>query len=74
MSPTSYRTALSRDIRLSQSLIIIAEGGAVVKGVSADFFVSIRGYPTIYQTHSSASVTAPKIIQARMLFLPVRCV
>ena len=41
MSPTSYRTALSRDIRLSQSLIIIAEGGAVVKGAAGIFLSRI---------------------------------
>ena len=43
-------------------------------GIRGFFAYKIRGSPTIYQMHSSASVTAPKIIQMRMLFRPVRCV
>ena len=73
MSPTSYRTALSRDIVLSKELYYNSTGSRCCQGGIRGFFAyKIRGYPTIYQMHSRESVTAPKIIQMRMDFLPVR--
>ena len=45
MSPTSYRTALSRDIMLSKSFIIITQLHIAVKGVSADFLRVVPRIP-----------------------------
>ena len=74
MSPTSYRTALSRDIKLSQSLIIITESGPVVKGIPRIFYPGYSGSGRDIGSctaHRSASVRIPLDRQQLADFLSV---